>query len=229
MTPCSYNRTALIPARSGSKGLKNKNVLPICGKPMIAYTIEAALESELFKHVYVSTDSTEYAKLAEQYGAKAILRDESISGDSAPTYAVIEDFLSKLSMNPDYFALLQPTSPLRTAQSIVAAATLFESNIDSFDFLVSVKESEFGPDLVKPIENDLSMKHFSADFAHYARQKDRSYSPNGAIYFAKPKEYMTQRHFFGHRSIAYIMSKRESVDIDDEVDFTLAEALLQKE
>ncbi|MEI3377515.1 MAG: acylneuraminate cytidylyltransferase family protein [Coriobacteriales bacterium] len=223
-----YSRIALIPARSGSRGLKDKNILSLCGKPMIAYSIEAAMKTGLFDAVYVSTDSMKYADIARGFGAEAILRGEALSSDAAPTSAVIEDFLSRLDTMPDYFALLQATSPLRTAVNIMEAAALFESQFESFDFLVSVREAEFCADLVKPIEDDLSLKHFSANFANYARQKHKSYSPNGAIYFAKPEAYLAQRHFFGPKAIAYVMDKDTSVDIDDEIDFAFAEMLMKR-
>lgn len=223
------NRIAIIPARSGSKGLKDKNIIELCGKPLMAYSIEAALKSRLFHRVIVSTDSESYAAIARQYGAEVMMRGEELSNDSAATYVVVEDVIHRLGSQIDFFVLLQPTSPLRNEQHIADAVDFFEKNMSQFDFLVSVKEAEHGAVLVKPIEDDLSLKHFDADFANYRRQKYKEYSPNGAIFIAKPKEYMEKKHFFGERSLAYIMEKRISVDIDDKIDLMTAKNIMESD
>ena len=135
-------KIAIIPARSGSKGLKDKNILPICGKPMLAYTIEAAIQSNLFDRVILSTDSLEYKKIGEDFGAEVILRGEEVSNDSASTFMVIEDLFGKIEISFDYFMLLQPTSPLRNYRHVVEACELFERNFDKFDFLVSMQKAQ---------------------------------------------------------------------------------------
>ena len=111
-------RIAIIPARSGSKGLKNKNIIDVCGKPLMAYTIEAACKSNLFDRIIVSTDSIEYGRLAQKYGAEVMYRGEKISNDKATTFMVIEDLLSRINCKINYFVLLQPTSPLRTEKQL---------------------------------------------------------------------------------------------------------------
>ena len=215
-------KIAIIPARSGSKGLKDKNIIDVCGKPLIAYSIEAAIESDQFDRIIVSTDSEKYGMISEKYGADVIYRGEKLSNDTATTYMVIEDMLNKIEDNIDYFVLLQPTSPMRTKQNIVDAIKLFETNYDRFDYLVSVKEAEHGSDLVKPIEEDGSLKHFDKDFSNYRRQAYKEYSPNGAIFIGKPKAYMKQKHFFGEKSLAFIMNDIDSIDIDNELDYEFA-------
>ena len=148
-------RIAIIPARSGSKGLKDKNIIDLCGKPLIAYSIEAALNTKLFDKVIVSTDSDTYAEISRRYGAEVFMRGEKLSNDNATTYMVIEDILmNKLQESYDYFVLLQPTSPLRNAEHIKEAIEKFEKKYDQFDFLVSVKESEHAKVLVNPIDED---------------------------------------------------------------------------
>ena len=221
-------KIAIIPARSGSKGLKNKNIIELCGKPMMVYSIEAALKSECFSRVIVSTDSEEYGKIAVDAGAEVIYRGEEVSNDKASTYMVLEDLFNKIDTKFDYFVLLQPTSPLRDEHHIIKAVNLFESKIDDYDFLVSVKEAEHAGILVKPIEDDLSLKHFDTDFANYRRQDHKDYSPNGAIYIGKPEAYMKKKHFFGDKSLAYIMNSFDSVDVDTELDYKFA-ALCMKE
>ena len=160
-------KIAIIPARSGSKGLKDKNIIDLCGKPLIAYTIEAALQSGTFSRVIVSTDSEHYAEISRNYGAEVMMRGEVLSNDNATTYMVLEDILkNRLSERIDYFVLLQPTSPLRNANHIQEAVTKFESRFNDFDFLVSMKESEHAKVLVNPIDEDESLKYFDTDFSN---------------------------------------------------------------
>lgn len=215
-------KIAVIPARSGSKGLKDKNIIDLCGKPMLSYSIEAALGCNLFDRVIVSTDSEYYGEISETYGAEVMYRGEELSNDTATTFMVIDNLLSRLDELPDYFMLLQPTSPLRNVNHIKEAAALFESNRQKFDFLVSVKEAEHGNQLVKPIEEDMSLKHFNMDFSNYKRQLYKEYSPNGAIFIGKPEAYRKHKHFFGMKSMAYIMNRFDSIDIDDELDYEFA-------
>lgn len=220
-------RIAIIPARSGSKGLKDKNIIDLCGKPLIAYSIEAALNTKLFDKVIVSTDSDTYAEISRRYGAEVFMRGENLSNDNATTYMVIEDILmNKLQESYDYFVLLQPTSPLRNAEHIKEAIEKFEKKYDQFDFLVSVKESEHAKVLVNPIDEDESLKYFDTDFSNYRRQGYKDYSPNGAIFIAKPERYLHQKHFFGSKSLSYIMTAEDSIDIDGPLDLALAKVIM---
>ena len=222
-------RIAIIPARSGSKGLKDKNIIDLCGKPLIAYSIEAALETGLFDHVIVSTDSEHYAEIAQHYGAEVMMRGEALSNDKATTFMVLEDILkNRLQESIDYFVLLQPTSPLRTSKHITEAIEKFESKIEHFDFLVSMKEAEHAKVLVNPIDDDESLKYFDTDFSNYRRQSYKDYSPNGAIFIAKPDSYLEQKHFFGAKALSYIMSAEDSVDIDGALDLVVANAIMKK-
>lgn len=221
-------KIAIIPARSGSKGLKDKNIKNLCGKPLLAYTIEAALNSNIFDEVIVSTDSNEYGKIAESFGATYFERSKELAEDSSPTYVVIEDILNKIN-SIEYFVLLQPTSPLRNEKHIKEACDKFELNYDKYDFLVSVKEAEHNEDLVKQIDEDNSLKNFNKDFSNYKRQGSKYYEPNGAIFIGKPKQYLEHKHFFGDKAIAYYMNKKDSIDIDDEIDFKIAETLIKME
>ncbi len=216
------NRIAIIPARSGSKGVRDKNIIDVCGKPLIAYSIEAAIKSGLFSRVIVSTDSEKYGEISEMYGAEVMFRGEKLSNDSATTFMVVEDLLRRVGESPDYFVLLQPTSPMRTEQHITEACCRFEERISEFDFLVSVKEAESSAVLVKPIADDGSLKYFGVDYSNYRRQAFKEYSPNGAIFIAKPEAYLKQKHFFGARSVAYKMSGFDSVDIDTHLDYEFA-------
>lgn len=220
-------RIAIIPARSGSKGLKDKNIIDLCGKPLMAYSIEAAIQSGLFEHVIVSTDSERYAEISRLYGAEVMMRGEMFSNDKATTYMVLEDILKNRLTEPvDYFVLLQPTSPLRNARHIKEAVEKFEIKISDFDFLVSVKESEHAKVLVNPIDEDGSLKYFDLDFSNYRRQGYKDYSPNGAIFIGKPGAYLKQKHFFGAKALSYVMTAEDSVDIDGALDLIVAQAIL---
>ena len=220
-------KIAIIPASSGSKGLVNKNILMLLDKPILAYTIEAAIQSEKFIKVIVSTDSLEYKEIAEKYGAEVVMRGEELSNDSATSYMVIKDILGKnLGIEYDYFMLLQPTSPFRNYQHINESIEKFEKNISNYDFLVSMTETSKTSTLIKPIEEDESLKHYDLDFSNYKRQNYKEYYPNGAIFIGKNKEYLERKHFFGKKSLAYFMNKADSIDIDDRLDFEFAILLM---
>lgn len=153
---------------------------------------------------------------------------EMLSNDSATTYMVVEDLLHRIPEPCDSFVLLQPTSPMRDAGHILEAVQIFEDRRKDFDFLVSVKLAEHAKSLVNRIGEDGSLKFFEDDFSLYRRQEYKFYSPNGAIFMAKPGAYLKQKHFFGARSLAYIMSKEDSVDIDDGLDYEFACMLMAK-
>lgn len=223
-------KIAIITARAGSKGLPNKNVLLADGKPLMAYSIEAAIESEQFEKIIVSTDSQEYIDLLSHYPIEFIKRAEHLASDKASSFVVIEDVLNQYkSTHFDYFVLLQPTSPLRTAQHIREACEKFERHFENFDFLVSVSDAHKPTTLTRVIEEDESLKHFQLDYSNYARQLYRpEYSPNGAIFSAKPSAYLMQKHFYGPKCLAYFMDKNVSIDIDEQQDFEYFYFILQQ-
>lgn len=224
-------KIAIITARSGSKGLPNKNVLLADGKPLIAYSIEAALEYGEFEKIIVSTDSQEYIDLLSHYPIEFIKRAEHLATDTASSFAVIEDVIHQYScVEYDYFVLLQPTSPLRNSTHIREACEKFEKNFEQFDFCVSVADAHKPTSLTRQIEGDESLKHFQLDYSNYARQHYHpEYSPNGAIFSAKPTAYLKQKHFYGERCIAYFMDRHSSIDIDDLSDFDYFYFILQQQ
>lgn len=214
-------KIAIIPARSGSKGLPNKNVLLVNGKPLICYTIEAALNSGVFYEIIVSTDSQEYIDIISKYNVKIIKRSPHLASDHASSYVVIEDVLERYtSIEVDYFVLLQPTSPLRSRVHIREACNKFEKNFDKFDFLVSVTRAHKPTTLTRVIDDDETLKNFRLDYSNYTRQQFlNEFSPNGAIFIGKPEIYLQNKQFYGNKSIAYFMDKESSIDIDDKSDF----------
>ena len=221
-------KIAIIPARSGSKGLPNKNILMLGNKPLIAYTIEAALKSNEFERVIVSTDSLEYKYIAEKFGAEVFMRSEELSNDKASSFVVIEDVLNKIETIIDYFVLLQVTSPFRNENHIKESIEIFENSISEYDFLVSMQKSDKSSSLIKPIYDSGTLEEYNIDYSNYSRQKYDEYHPNGAIFIGKVKEYLEQKHFFGKRSKAYFMNKEDSIDIDDSLDFEIAITILTK-
>lgn len=223
-------KIAIITARAGSKGLPNKNVLLADGKPLMAYSIEAAIESGQFAKIIVSTDSQEYIDLLSHYPIEFIKRADHLASDKASSFVVIEDVLNQYKeVDFNYFVLLQPTSPLRTAQHIKDSCEKFERNFKQFDFLVSVSGGHKPTTLTRVIEEDESLKHFQLDYSDYARQlQPPEYSPNGAIFSAKPLAYLQQKHFYGAKTLAYFMDKDVSIDIDDRQDFEYFYFILQQ-
>ena len=220
-------KIAIIPARSGSKGLPNKNILMLGNKPLIAYTIEAALKSKEFERIIVSTDSLEYKYIAEKFGAEVFMRSEDLANDKASSFVVIEDVLKRINDEINYFVLLQVTSPFRNENHIKESINLFENNFNKYNYLVSMQKSDKSSSLINPIY-DNTLKEYSIDYSNYSRQKYDEYHPNVAIFIGKIKEYLKQKHFFGEKSIAYFMNREDSIDIDDSLDFEIAITILNK-
>lgn len=223
---------AIIPARGGSKGLPRKNILNLAGKPVIGYTIEAALQSAIFQQVVVSTDDEEIADAARLYGADILMRPGELAEDHTGMYAVVDHALRQIDPQGQVqcFALLQPTSPLRTANHIRQAYEMMLSHWEGCDMVVSVALAEHPRNLVHPLDERGTLANFVGDFAHYSRQTHaQCYTPNGAIFLAKPEAYRLRQHFFGERSLAYVMDRHSSVDIDDEIDFLLAQVLMERQ
>jgi len=223
---------AIIPARSGSKGIKNKNIREMCGKPLIAYTIEAALGSCCFDEVMVSTDSELYAEIAKKYGASVpFLRSEKTAGDNASSWDMVEEVLNsyqKIGRSFDSFCLLQPTSPLRDAKDISAAYDLFNSRA-SFA-VVSVCETEHSPLWCGHLPDNKEFIGFINKESEKQRQAGRTfYRLNGAIYIVRVNRFMEDKFLYKAGSFAFIMSQEKSIDIDTEIDFKLAELLISEQ
>lgn len=221
---------AIIPARSGSKGLKDKNIKELNGKPMMAYTIEAALESEIFDCVHVSTDSREYAEIAKKYGADVpFLREKELAGDRTSTWDALRFVIRKykeLLQEFDLVTLLQPTSPLRDAEDIRKAFALFQEK--DADAVISICELEHSIQICNTLGEDSSMYQFLDSNRVGARQAGETfYRINGAIYIQKTRMLMNKENLYNEKSYAYIMDKVHSIDIDDAFDFQVAEMAMR--
>ncbi len=221
---------AIIPARSGSKGLPDKNIRLLNGKPLMAYSIIQAREAGVIDEVFLSTDSKEYADIAIQYGANVpFLRSDELASDSASTWDCVKEALSRyqaLGKNYDIFVVLQPTSPLRTAEDILGALNqMIHTNADS---VVSVCETDHSPLWCNTLPENKSLKGFiRKEIMAEARQElPAFYRLNGAIYAVSTSCFLRSANIYDGNSFAYIMPRDRSVDIDTLFDFSLTEYLL---
>lgn len=223
---------AIIPARGGSKGLSRKNIADLNGKPLIAWTIEAAKSCRYMDRVVVSTEDEEIDSVSRESKAHVIKRPLDLSDDTTPTIDVVLHVLERLeeeSYTPDYVMLLQCTSPLRTSSDIDRAIELFFNNEDSVDSLISVVKEEHPPWWLKTIGSDGLMKDFmESDKLKKTRRQDfpSVYRLNGAIYLAKTQALRAFRGFETGKTIPFIMSHRSSIDIDNELDLLIAQSIL---
>jgi CMP-N-acetylneuraminic acid synthetase len=221
---------AMILARRGSIGLQRKNVKLLLGKPLIAWTIEQAKKSKYIDRIIVSTEDEEIAEISRRYGAEVIERPEELAKDETPTIDVIFHVLEILKMknyNPEIVVLLQPTSPLRDAEDIDNAIKMFlNSDCES---VVSVCEVEHPPYWSFEIEEAYLKPLFDKRYLRMRRQDlERTYIPNGATYVSTPQTLYKYKGFYCNYIIPYIMPIERSIDIDNEIDFMLAELLVKK-
>lgn len=223
----------IIPARKSSKGIHNKNIKPLLSKPLIVYTIEAALKSKVFDRIVVSTDSFKIKKVSQKYGAEVpFLRPKNLAGDNTPMISVLRHALKFLEQKerfyPDVVVLLQPTSPLRKPIHIKKALEKFlKSKADS---VVTICEAEFSPYWMKRLLKDRVIPFIENKKRVYTRRQDlpKVYRLNGAIYIAKRNIIMEENSILGEDTRAIIMNQEDSIDIDTEIDFKLAELILKK-
>lgn len=217
---------AIVPARSGSKGLKDKNIKSLHGKPMMVYSIEAAQKSGMFDCIHVSTDSNVYADIAKAAGADVpFLREEYLAGDNSSTWDAIRAVVRKYEESGQIFdvvTLLQPTSPLRDAEDICEAFRIFHKK--DADAVISVCELEHSIQICNTLGEDGSMNGFLDSNKIGPRQNlETHYRINGAIYIQKTELLMGKQSLYNEKSYAYVMDKAHSVDIDDIFDFKIAE------
>jgi CMP-N-acetylneuraminic acid synthetase len=223
---------AIIPARGGSKGIPRKNIRLLAGKPLIAYSIEAALNSKYINRVIVTTEDKEIAGISRKYGAEVIERPEGLAKDNSQTIDVVKHILENLKKNenytPDIIALLQPTSPLRTEKDIDNVIELFANN--KCGSVISVCEAIHPVYWTFTIEKYLKPL-FSWDYILNKRRQDlpKTYILNGAVYITSLDNLYKYNSFFNRKIIPYIMQSKKSVDIDEKVDFEFVEFLLRRD
>ena len=215
---------AIITARGGSKRIPKKNIKEFCGKPIIAYSIEAALESQVFDEVMVSTDSKEIKEVAEQYGARVpFLRSEATSNDYATTADVLEEVLTtynKLGKQFDAFACIYPTAPFITAEKLAEAMQL----ISDADAVISVVRFSFPPQRAFVVR-DGSVQFQYPEFER-ARSQDLEpiYHDCGQFYICNTQKFLEKHSLILPKTKPYILPDEEVQDIDTMSDWEIAEA-----
>lgn len=222
---------AIIPARSGSKGLPDKNIKNLNGYPLLYYAVEAARNSGLFAEIMVSTDSEKYADIARQSGATVpFLRSENNSCDNASSWDAVKEVLEnylKLGKQFDTVCLLQPTSPLRTADDIVNAYKLLKEK--EADAVTSVCECDHSPLWCMTLNEDGYLGDFRKSLADLPRQKLRQYYRfNGAIYVRRIEDDKSSIRLLDNNEFAFVMEKSRSIDIDTVEDLEYAKFMLKK-
>lgn len=230
------NKTFLtiIPARAGSKRLPNKNIKDLDGKPLISYTINAAVKSKYITETVVSTDSEKIKNVALEYGANVpFIRPKELADDHSKSIDVVThaiDFYKKeLNKEFDYVILLQPTSPLRDSNDIDNAIKYL--NEKDADAVISVCEMEHNPIWSNKLNKEKSMKNFLDEkyINKRTQELDKYYRINGAIYICKIDILIKENRFFIDDNIyAHEMTQENSVDIDTHLDFILAKILLEE-
>jgi CMP-N,N'-diacetyllegionaminic acid synthase len=221
----------LVTARGGSKGIPRKNVLPLAGKPLIAWTLEAALESRKLDRVIVSTDDAEIADVARAWGATVpFMRPAELARDDSSHIDVVQHALDWLAAHehsePEYLLTLQPTSPLRTSEDIDAAiAIAVERDAQA---VVSVVNAGTHPFLAKRIMDDGTLEDLVPTSGGYLRRQvlPPAYGLNGAIYLNRSASLRNDGTFLPRGTVAYVMPAERSLDVDTPWDFYLADLIL---
>jgi len=220
----------LIPARGGSKGLRKKNILKLVDKPMINYTIDAVLPLiGINDEICVSTDNKEIIDVVEKNGVKVpFTRPNYLSSDTSNIKDVIDHALEWYSNHNKFFdivVLLQPTSPLRSSVHIKESLKLWNKDID---MIVSVKETDANPYYILFEEDQNSFLKKSKE-GSFTRRQDcpKVYEYNGAIYVISVESYKNKDFSAFDKVKKYLMNKESSVDVDDFIDFSLAELLIK--
>jgi len=222
---------AVIPARGGSKRIPGKNIRNLMGKPLIAYSIQAAAKSKYVDRVVVSTDDKEIAGVSKNWGAQVIDRPSQLATDASKTIDAILHALSTLKKEnyvPQIVILLQPTSPLRTNFDIDNAIEIFQKN--KCDSVISVLGAERSLNwLMRRKSPYLVPASTKTNFEKESQNLPELYLPNGAIYVLSASKIIKEKKIYLSKILPYIMPKEKSIDIDEEPDFKLIEDILRNE
>ena len=219
---------ALIPARGGSKGIPRKNIRPFCGKPLLQWSIDAALGSACVDQVVVSTDDPEIAQVARACGAEVpFLRPAELASDTASGVAPVLHALEHLPQVTDVL-LLQPTSPLRSSHDIEAIVVLRQQV--ACESAVSLTPSAKHPAWMYSLSQDQRLKLLlQLDGAHCRQQLPPVYVLNGALYLATRALLLREQAFIAPDTVGYVMPAERSVDIDSPLDWQWAEFLMEQQ
>jgi CMP-N-acetylneuraminic acid synthetase len=219
---------AIIPARGGSKRLPRKNILNLCGKPLISWSIEAGLKSKYIDKVVVSSDDTEILNISNEFKVQVIKRPNELASDTSTSFDAVKHAIDNLE-SYEYILLLQPTSPLRNQNHIDKAIEILEEK--NADAVISVCEMNHNSVWSNTLDDSLSMEGFISDNLLNNRSQDlkKHYRLNGAIYLCKTDKLLKEKSFFLKKNIfAYVMNSNDSIDIDRKEDFELASLYLSQ-
>lgn len=226
----------MIPARSGSKRISEKNIRKVFGKPLIAHTIEQAKTATELDRCIISTDSDKIADVAREYGGEVpFKRPKKLATDTASTSAVVEhalDWVESNGISPDVIVLLQVTSPLRETKDIDSAIKRLQKH-DHAESIVSVTEFQVPPRwAVETNCEDVLRPYFDESTLwtnEYSRSQDHQtlYYPNGAIFAARVNAFREQQSFYTDLTLKYEMPPERSIDIDEPFDLEIAHALFK--
>lgn len=227
------NVLGLIPARGGSKAIPRKNIINLAGKPLLAYTCQAALESSCLTRVILNTDDPEIAAVGRAYGVEVpFLRPAHLADDDSPILPVIQHTLSWLSenagFNTEIVVLLQPTSPLRTAAHIDGAVQLMlGTGADTVVSVVAVPHNFNPVSLMRQEEDGCLVPFMDGEMILQRQQKPRLYARNGPAVLAVRRAVVDRDNLYGDKVFPYEMNRAESIDIDEPEDLDLAEFWLK--
>lgn len=224
---------AIIPARGGSKGLPGKNIKMLCGKPLIAWSIEAGLKSKYLDEIIVTTDSQEIADVSKKNGATVpFLRPQELALDHSTTLDAVRHALDfyRTSFNKtfDYIVLLEPTSPLREKDDIDNMIEKLVKNESRYDSIVSIGEVHEHPSIMKKIVGD-SLVPFCEDLELTSRRQDNepAYFPYGVAYIIKTSVLLKEKTFYSSRNTYYKIKRYQNYEIDDIYDFLAIENIMK--
>ncbi len=224
---------AIIPARKGSKGVKNKNIKLLNKIPLIGHTIKTAIASNVFSKVIVTTDSSKIASISKSFGAEVpFLRPNYLSTDTALAIPTIIHALKKTELifkeTYDVICMLQPTTPLRRKIDYKKIFRQFKNNYDQYDSVISVKHvGNYSPYKMKIIKNNQLIDYKKWPIENPPRQSlPNIYIVNGAFYVTKREVLLELKSFKGRKCLPYLMDEYNSINIDNHNDFFLAEKMI---
>jgi CMP-N,N'-diacetyllegionaminic acid synthase len=224
---------AIIPARQGSKGLKNKNILNFNGKPLFWWTYRSAVKSKYISNIFLSTESKKIKKIAKKFNIDVPhLRPKKFATDQASSYSVIKNSLetlkSKDKLSFDTIILLEPTSPLRNHLDIDKSIRIFKKKRLKTLVSVSKTECQHPNFLYKKNKKNFLKPYFKKKNKNARRQiLSRVFFPDGNIYISDIKIYLKKKTFYHDKTYALEMTKLKSIEIDDKFDFKVAEYIMK--
>lgn len=227
---------AIIPARAGSKGLPDKNIKELCGKPLIAWSIETGLKSNYLDEVMVTTDCQNIAEVSKLYGANVpFLRPEELASDTATSFDAIahtiDYYKNELNKEFDYIVLLEPTSPLREISDIDNMIEKIVVNENDFDSIISIGEVNEHPCVMKKVVNQNYLFPCFVELEMETRRQDHDmvYFPYGVAYIVKTKSLLNEKTFYTKQSTFYKIRRYQCYEIDCIYDFLAVENIMKYE